>query len=452
MKSGACVVSKLFSALFLIMASCTSVQQEAIQPNILVILADDLGYKDVGYMGGTLVPTPYIDAIAKNGVWFTAGYTSCPVCAPSRAGLLTGRYQNRFGFEDNPGPYRRSPETVPGIPASEKNMAEYFRNWGYRSAIIGKWHEEPVPIQNPVNRGFDEFFGFMGGASTYFIDDNSNGKLLRDKLPVPGEKEYLTDAIGREAVAFIERNKDQRFLLYVPFNAPHGPFQAPEEYMLNLQHIQDGKQRAFAAMVSALDENVGRITAKIRELGLEENTLIFFYSDNGGVLNLSDNAPLRSGKQDIYEGGIRIPFCMQWKGHLPGNKRMDEPVISLDILPTAMAATGHSINPEWILDGVNLLPFIQGEKQGFPHDVLYWRFLWHHAIRKGYWKLLKHRDHPAVELYNLAEDIGEERDLSSQHPDIVRELTTLYSEWSDQMLEPQWGWQPDYCGDYKVEN
>ncbi len=217
----------LFSSLlflsFLFIISCSSSDKGDIQPNIIVILADDLGYRDVGYMGGTLTPTPFIDAIAENGVWYTSGYSTCPVCAPGRAGLLTGRYQNRFGFEDNPGPYRRSAETVPGIPIHEKIMSEYFHEWDYQSAIIGKWHEENVSLRNPVNRSFDEFFGFINGASGYFINDNSRGRLLRGETPVAKEDEYLTDAIGREAVSFIERNIDNKFLLYVPFNAPHGP-------------------------------------------------------------------------------------------------------------------------------------------------------------------------------------------------------------------------------------
>lgn len=423
------------------------------QPNIIIILADDLGYKDVSYMGCKDIQTPNIDAIAKNGVWFTNGYTTCPVCAPSRAGLLTGRYQNRFGFEDNPGPYRRTKETIPGIPLREKTIGEYFKEIGYNTAIIGKWHEENVSLRNPVTRGFDKFFGFINGASSYYINDNSKGKLLRGDIPVEKEDEYLTDALGREANLFIERNNDRGkpFLLYVPFNAVHGPFQAPEEYIKKFNYIKDAKRRVLAAMIYSLDENVGRITSRVKELGLEENTLIFFYSDNGGILNLSDNGPLRSGKGDIYEGGIRIPFCMQWKGHLPENKKIDFPVISLDILSTAIAATGNIVNKEWRLDGENLLPFISGEKQGTPHNFLYWRFLWHHAIRKGDWKLLKHRDHPDVELYNLAEDIGEQNDLSKARPEKVKELQQLYADWSDVMLEPQWGWQPEYCGSYKVE-
>ncbi|MDP2336245.1 MAG: sulfatase [Bacteroidota bacterium] len=441
----------------LLMAAITGMNAVAAdknkQPNIIIILADDLGYKDVSYMGCKDIQTPNIDAIAKNGVWFTNGYTTCPVCAPSRAGLLTGRYQNRFGFEDNPGPYRRTKETIPGIPLREKNLGEYFKEIGYNTAIIGKWHEENVSLRNPVTRGFDKFFGFINGASSYYINDNHKGKLLREERPVEKEDEYLTDALGREANLFIERNNDRGkpFLLYVPFNAVHGPFQAPEEYIKKFNYIKDAKRRVLAAMIYSLDENVGRITSKVKELGLEENTLIFFYSDNGGILNLSDNGTLRSGKGDIYEGGIRIPFCMQWKGHLPENKKIDFPVISLDILPTAIAATGNIVNKEWRLDGENLLPFISGEKQGIPHNVLYWRFLWHHAIRKGDWKLLKHRDHPDVELYNLAEDIGEQNDLSKARPEKVKELQQLYTDWSDVMLEPQWGWQPGYCGSYKVE-
>jgi len=423
------------------------------QPNIIVILADDMGYKDAGYMGCKDYPTPNIDAIAKSGVWFTDGYTTCPVCAPSRAGLMTGRYQNRFGFEDNPGPFRRTKETVPGIPLREKTMGEYFKELGYNTALIGKWHEEKVPLRNPANRGFDKFFGFINGASAYYINDNKRGSLMRGLEPVLFENEYLTDAFGREAVRFIERNVDvdNPFLLYVPFNAPHGPFQVPEIYKEKFKDVKDEKRRTFLAMIYAMDRNVGKIMSTVRDLGIEENTLVFFYSDNGGECERADNSPLRECKGSIYEGGIRIPFCMQWKGHLPENKKIDSPVISLDILPTAIAATGNSVNKEWRLDGVNLLPFITGKKMGEPHKFLYWRFLWHHALRMGDWKLLKHRDHDEVELYNLAEDIGEQNDLSQKYPEKVKELQTIYDEMSDMMLDPQWGWQPEYCGSYKVE-
>jgi arylsulfatase A-like enzyme len=437
----------VFSPLFLIAKSGEK------QPNVIVILADDLGYKDVGFMGRKDIPTPNIDAIASNGVWFSNGYTTCPVCAPSRAGMLTGRYQNRFGFEDNPGPFRQTKETVPAIPLNEKILGEYFKEIGYSTSIIGKWHEDIAPSHHPMNRGFDEFFGFINGASGYFIGNNKKGSLLRGQDPVEKEDEYLTDAFGHEAVNFIERNHKLKrpFLLYVAFNAPHGPFQVPENIIHKFIQIKDEKRRILAGMISSLDDNVGRITSSVKKLGIEENTLILFYSDNGGVLDLSDNSPLRSGKGDIYEGGIRIPFCMQWKGHLPENKRIDYPVISLDILPTAISATGNSIKKEWCLDGVNLLPFLNGETKGIPHDLLYWRFLYHHAVRKGDWKLLKQRDHSEVELYNLAQDVGEQNDLSKNYPEKVKELQILYDNMSGLMIKPQWGWQPDYCGGYKVE-
>ena len=331
-------------------------------------------------------------------------------------------------------------------------MGEYFKKLGYSTAMIGKWHEEIAPAHHPMDRGFDEFFGFINGASEYFIGDNKKGSLLRGKVPVKNEEEYLTDAFGREAVQYIKRNNKQEnpFLLYVAFNAPHGPLEGPKTSAQKFTYIKDEHKRILAEMISSLDENVGRIMSIVKKLDIEKNTLVVFYSDNGGVLNLSDNSPLRSGKGDIYEGGIRIPFCMQWKGHLPENRRLDYPVISLDILPTAIAASGNPIDKEWHLDGVNLLPYLTGEKQDPPHEFLFWRFLWHHAVRKGDWKLVKQRDHSSVELYNLARDIGEQNDLSANYPEIVKELQTIYDNMSDAMMPPQWGWQPDYCGSYKV--
>lgn len=277
--------------------------------------------------------------------------------------------------------------------------------------------------------------------------------MLRGEKPVPEEKEYLTDAFGREAVRFIERNVDAHnpFLLYVPFNAPHGPFQVPEIYKEKFKNVKNEKRRTFLAMINCMDENVGRIMSSVRKQGIEENTLVIFYSDNGGECERSDNSPLRECKGSIYEGGIRVPFCMQWKGVLPENKEFNFPIISLDILPTAIAASGANVNKEWRLDGVNLLPYITGKKQGEPHNFLYWRFLWHHAVRKGDWKILKHRDHAEWELFNLAEDIAEQNDLSQENPEKFKELMEIYNDMSDMMLDPQWGWQPDYCGSYKVE-
>lgn len=442
-----------FLALVVLCINTAQAEHKNKQPNIIIILADDMGYADAGYMGCKELPTPNIDAIAKNGVWFTNGYSTCPVCAPSRAGLMTGRYQNRFGFEDNPGPFRRTKETIPGIPLREKTMGEYFKELGYNTALIGKWHEENVALRNPSNRGFDKFFGFINGASSYFIGDNKKGNLLRGEKPVLEEPEYLTNAFGREATLFIERSVDRNkpFLLYVPFNAPHGPFQVPDEYKEKFKDVKDEKRKTFLAMINCMDENIGQIMATVKERGIEENTLVIFYSDNGGECERSDNTPLRECKGSIYEGGIRVPFCMQWKGVLPENKQIDYPVISLDILPTAIAASGNDIDNEWRLDGKNLLPFLSEEKQGEPHNFLYWRFLWHHAVRKGDWKLVKHRDHPEWELYNLGEDIGEQNNLREKNPEKFEELMEIYKDMSDMMLDPQWGWQPDYCGSYKVE-
>lgn len=445
-------VNFLLLSLLLSAFTYSSIGQEC-NTNVIILFADDLGYHDVGYMGGVDVLTPNIDALAKNGVAYTNAYVTCPVCAPSRAGLLTGRYQNRFGFEDNPGPFRRSEETIPGIPLRETTIGECFKDLGYNTALFGKWHEENVPLRNPSKRGFDKFFGFINGASGYFIDNNEKHTLLRGMEPVISEQEYLTDALGREAVLFIERNATRKkpFLLYVPFNAPHGPFEVPEKYKAKFSNVKDEKRRTFLAMINCMDENIGKILTSVRENGIEENTLIIFLSDNGGECQRADNGPLRECKGSIYEGGIRIPFCMQWKGHLPENKRFDYPIISLDILPTAIAATGNEVDKEWFLDGVNLLPFINEEQGRTPHPFLYWRFLWHHAVRKGDWKLLKHRDHTNWELYNLANDIGELHDLSSQYPKKVNELKAIYEDLSDQMLQPQWGWQPDYCGNFKAK-
>ncbi len=310
------------------------------QPNVLILFADDLGYGDVGYNGCTDIPTPHIDSLAANGIVCDNGYSSCPVCGPSRAGLLSGRYQNRLGFEDNPGPFRQSAETRLGFPLEQKTIADRLKALGYATCMVGKQHDGTAPEYNPVNRGFDEFYGFNNGASDYF----NPSKLVRGSEPAKMQEPYMTDDFGREAVDFIRRHKDHPFLLYVPFNSPHGPMQARADHLEKFKHIKDEKRRTCVAMIYSMDENIGHILSELRKQGIEEDTLIFFLSDNGGGSNMSDNGPLRGYKGEFYEGGIHIPFAVQWKGKLPAGTTYDQSVISLDILPTAIAAAGgHNI-------------------------------------------------------------------------------------------------------------
>ncbi|TAD85776.1 MAG: N-acetylgalactosamine 6-sulfate sulfatase, partial [Bacteroidetes bacterium] len=279
------------------------------RPNIIVILADDLGYADVGFNGSIEIPTPGIDGIATNGVVCTNGYVSFAVCGPSRAGLITGRYQDRFGFSRNP--LLAPKDSTMGLPLKEETMAALLKRAGYKTGVLGKWHLGAHPSQHPNVKGFDEFFGFLEGGHKYFphewdLNDISDArtqydgyrtKMLRNSQVVE-ETEYLTDALSREAVDFVKRNKKQPFFLYLAYNAPHAPMQATQKYLARFAHIADEKRRTYAAMVSAVDDGVANLLQTLKALKLEENTLIFFLSDNGGPTkdNASSNKPLRGFK------------------------------------------------------------------------------------------------------------------------------------------------------------
>ena len=408
------------------------------KPNIILILADDLGYNDLGIQGCPDIPTPNIDSIGRNGVRFTQGYVSCPLCAPTRAGLLSGRYQQRFGFEHNPGPANRT-DDIFGLPLSETTLAERLKSLGYITGMVGKWHVGFKPGLQPTKRGFDEFFGFLDGGHAYLPGAGGNqNPIMRGTQPVE-EKEYLTDAFAREAVAFIERHKEQPFFLYLPFNVVHTPLQATEKYLSRFPNIQDGQRRTHAAMLSALDDAVGGVLAKMRAAGLEEKTLIVFLGDNGGPTQqtTSSNAPLRGVKGQVLEGGIRIPFLMQWKGKIPGGKVDDRPIISLDIYATSVAAAETSIDPGWKLDGENLIPYLAGEKAGTPHETLFWRMGAQWAVRHGSLKLVS-SGADKESLFDLAADPGEAKNLAAERPEEVKKLKALYDGWNAQMAEPKW--------------
>ena len=301
--------------------------------------------------------------------------------------------------------------------------------------MFGKWHLGFKPAMQPNGRGFDEYFGFLGGAHSYV--DAEGDRDPANSITRNGRKvesiDYTTDAFGREAVAFIDKHRDLPWFVYLPFNATHGPLQAPEKYTSRFPKLEGGR-RTFAAMLSALDDNVGAVLAKLRERKLEENTLIFFLSDNGAPNHAdtkNSNQPLRGYKAQLFEGGIREPFLIQWKGHLPAGKVDDRPIIQLDILPTALAAAGVPVPADAKLDGVNLLPYLNGEKSEPPHEALFWRYDGQHAVRMGDWKLL-HANKGADKLYNLAKDIGENHDLAAEEPEKVQELQAAYKEWNSQ--------------------
>ena len=409
----------------------------AIRPNIIILLADDLGYAGISVNGCKDIPTPHIDSLAKNGVRFTDGYANHCVCSPSRASLMSGRYQHRFGFEHNSGPERFAAENF-GLPRTEKTLAEKLKPLGYATGMVGKWHIGFKEGLRPHERGFDYHFGFLSGARTYLPGKADNDPLLRNGQPVTDEKEYLTDAFAREAVAFLDRSKDKPFFLYLAFNAVHSPLEATEPYMARFPNLT-GTRRIHAGMVAAMDDAVGRVLAKVRALGQEENTLIFFYSDNGGPTpqTTASNEPLRGYKGQFYEGGIREPFLAQWKGKLQAGAVYREMVMGFDCHATALAAAGVPMPPDKPLDGVNLLPFLTGQQTGRPHDQLFWRSGEKHAARVGDWKLVQDRVGDA-QMFNLKDDISEKTDLATKEPAKLKKLQAAYAAWDKQMQPAQW--------------
>jgi len=422
----------------------------AAKPNIIVIVGDDMGYADLGVHGCQDIPTPHLDALANAGVRFTNGYVSGPYCSPTRAGLLTGRYQTRFGHEFNPG--GDGPDTPKGLPLSEKTIADRLKAAGYKTGLVGKWHLGNTPEYRPLKRGFDEFFGFLAGARSYW--PNQGAPILRGDKPVD-EQEYLTDAFGREAVDFVERHRESPFFLYLAFNAVHTPMHATDDRLKKFASIADPKRRTYAAMMSAMDDAIGDVLAKVKESGLEDNTLVFFISDNGGpmlkgtTVNGSINSPLRGSKRTTLEGGVRVPFFVKWPGKVPAGKTFEKPAIQLDFLPTALAAAGVEASPDWKLEGVDLLPYLTAAKSDAPHDALYWRFGQQMAIRQGDWKLVKYD--PVVDggkgkgkatpakLYYLADDVGETRDLIAEQPEKAAELQAAWDDWNEENVAPLWG-------------
>jgi arylsulfatase A-like enzyme len=432
------------SLLLIVCVFATSALAQTAPPNIVVILADDLGYGDVGFNGCQDIPTPNIDSLAANGVRCLNGYATHPFCAPSRAGLLTGRYQQRFGFENNFDNDANNPRL--GIPSDELLISELLRPHGYVCGAIGKWHVGSATNLHPIARGFDSFYGFLGPESDYF-----NAQLLRDETHVV-ESEYLTDGFSREAESFINTHAAQPFLLYLAYNAPHVPYEVTQNYLDRVAYITDANRRTLAAMIVALDDGVGRVLQALQAQNLLEKTLIIFLSDNGAPgHNVISNYPLRGYKLDTLEGGIRVPFAVQWTGRLPANVVYDGLISALDIVPTAAAAAGVSLPADGVYDGLDIVPFLADE-QAPPERILCWRWFGLgqngppgsqdtiNAVRKGPLKLVTERaltgQPPA--LYNLTNDIGETTNIAASQPEDVTSLQTAYDQWRLDTLPPRW--------------
>ncbi len=442
------------AGLISILPSLVSAQRRP--PNIVVIVTDDMGYADIGVHGSKDIPTPNIDALARSGVRFTNAYVSGPYCSPTRAGFLTGRYQQRFGHEFNLDVSDAHREL--GLPVSETTLADRLHAVGYRTAVFGKWHLGLAERFHPMSRGFDEFFGFLGADHSYLNTEAGSLNPILDGKTIVDKTDYLTEAFVDRAVDFIHRKKSRPFFLYLAFNAVHTPLEVTQKYLNRFPNIADEQRRKYAAMLSAMDDGIGRTLVALNAEGLDDNTIVFFFNDNGGptmagtTINGASNAPLRGSKRQTYEGGIRVIYVVRWKGHLPEKTTYDQPVIQLDVLPTAVAAAGIKIKREWRLDGVDLMPFLVSKNKGRPHKALYWRLGVNVAIRKGDWKLVRTNERPlrvleastlndltGAELYNLAQDIGEHENLASKYPEKVRALADDWRRWNNTLVKPLWG-------------
>ncbi|POY36603.1 sulfatase [Solitalea longa] len=470
----------------------TAKEQAAQKPNVIVILADDLGYHDLSSFGNDVLKTPNIDSLGTEGTRFTQAYSSAPICSPSRAGLVTGRYQQRFGFEflvpQNEG-VKPTPEQVQqfvasaaktggsveklpisqdeflnikkGLPESEVSIGQLFKQNGYQTAIIGKWHLGETDGFQPQKRGFDYHYGFYSGLTLYAYPNTpgivdyhlpwalservawtreGSNRIVRNDKPVVDDKEFLTDRLADEAISYIESNKTKPFFLYLPFNAPHDPFQAKKSDFDKYASVKDSTVRVYYGMITGLDNAIGRIHRKLKALGLDKNTIIVFTSDNGGATytRATDNYPLRGGKLSHFEGGVNIPFFIKYPGKVPAGQVYKLPVSNLDIFSTVAAAANISLPKGVEYDGTNLLPYVNGSNKARPHDVLFWRNGYSKAVRKGDWKLYINTRNNKQLLFDLSKDRSETSDLSAQHPDLVKELSAALQVWESKVKTPTW--------------
>lgn len=417
----------------LLIGSAWQIADAADKPNLVIFYADDLGWGETGVFGCKDIPTPHIDSLAKNGVKFPQGYVAATYCSPSRAGLMTGRYPTRFGHEFN------SVANKTGLHLKETTIADRLKSLGYATACVGKWHLGGGPEYRPTRRGFDEFFGTLANTPFFHPTNFVDSRISDDVRKIDDDSFYTTDAYAERSVDWIEKNKSKPMFLYLPFNAQHAPLQAPQKYLDRFPKITDEKRKTFAAMMSAMDDAIGRVVAKVREIGQEENTLYFFIGDNGGPTQstTSQNGGLRGFKMTTFEGGPRVPFIAQWKGKLAAGRTYEFPVFNLDVLPTIVTAAGGKVDPAWKLDGVDLMPYLTGANKSRPHETLYWRYGPQWGIRQGDMKLVVSKGGSGEpELYNLAADFAESKNLVSAQPEKVKELQALWNKWSAEQAEP----------------
>lgn len=428
--------------LFALLASAGASEK----PNIVFILVDDLGYADLGIHGSGDVQTPHIDRLARQGVICTDAYVTAPQCAPSRAGIMTGRFQASFGFETNFGKAFDpiAEELGWGVPEQIPMFPDYLKKQGYVSAAIGKWHLGYTEEHNPVNRGFDEFVGFLHGGG-YFLNEKWGIPILRGTERVMNpEPSYLTDFLTHEAIDFMERHKEQPFFVYLAHFAPHVPLHAPKAYLKKFSHVANKNRRTFLAMMACLDDGVGRVMDYLDRSGLSDNTLVFFVSDNGGPTgdnpeageNTSKNDPFAGVKGDLLEGGLRVPFIVRWPDRIKPGSVYRGPVSTLDILPTALAVSGGGVDPS--LHGIDLTPYLTGSRPPALERSLFWRYGPQKAMRSGAYKL--YIPYPGVtEVYNIRSTPYEHPSVQIPEESDVREnMQAHLDNWTMTLAEPHW--------------
>lgn len=433
------------------------------RPNIVLILCDDLGYADVGFNGSTDIATPSLDALAKNGTIFTSGYVVHPFCGPSRMGLLAGRYPHKFGAPFNLPPTGSGFDRFDneGIPESETLLGTVLQDAGYFTGAIGKWHLGFSPQHHPNKRGFDDFYGFLGGGHQYFPEQygpiyerqKKAGKTRFNEYITPlehngevvKETEYMTDALSREAVRFVgEASKKQNpFFLYLSYNAPHAPLQAKQEDLDRFSHINDEKRKTYAAMVYAVDRGVSELVAALKDNEVFDNTLIVFLSDNGGKIGAgSNNAPLKMGKGSVCEGGFRVPMFFHWPDKVTAGQRFKYPVTALDFFPTFARLAGANVPADQELDGKDIWSSLVNNSNPRPGESIFalrhWNGFHNVGIRRDQWKALKRGPKSEWELYDLEHDIGEDIDLSDKHADVVNSMVAEAKQWGATHSRPRW--------------
>jgi len=424
----------------------------AAPPNIVLIVVDDLGWDDFGPATAPDLRTPALDALAAEGTRFTRAYSAAPVCSPARAAILTGRYPQRFGHENNTGSIGRQHDDRIGLPLSERTLPEALRARGYATGMVGKWHLGVRQEFHPMKRGFDEFFGFLPGHHAYHHwNGKSHNPILRGFDPAPGD-EYLTDAFSREAVAFVDQHAGDPFFLLVAYSAVHSPLVADPARLERMAHLPEGPRRNFAAVLTAVDDGIARLVDRLREHGIDDRTLILFTSDNGAapVGRSAENTDrLRGEKGSLFEAGLRVPLIARWPGGSSGDV-VTHPVSTLDLYATALAIVGDPAEIEQVpeLDGIDLAAQRRGDAGG--RSALYWRIAADFAVRATdgphAWKLIGAAGRAAT-LYDLAADPTESRDRAAELPEQVARLQAAYDAWQAPLREPRWEWLPGQAGD-----